>query len=313
MTPDINSDTPAAAPRRLWLYFIPAVLATLLGVFGFLVAMSGFSFLIAICGIVAFAVACGARRAFSKGDIAEAESRLTVVAMVGWGASFLGLLWSLVLYYGAKANAESADFLKFIYAGKNVAEAVKNENMVREYNYDEPPVWPGCEYSIYDKSGNKVKDVTATTYTTSSEYFDDLVKYGVLESITGYGIFSGLGVPIPREGETLSDSDDYNAWCCIAVQGGDVSGDPPFLFTRNLLIGDADLQAVLRPGCKVDSDESWADKLDPEAKGVFRSRVVIVTRGGAVINARARDLTPAKFFGDATFSDPSKVRVLPAH
>ena len=118
---------------------------------------------------------------------------------------------------------------------------------------------------------------------------------------------------MPKEGETLSDSVDYNAWCCIAVQRGEVSGDPPFLFTRNLLIGDEDLQAVLRPKRVVDSDESWADKLDPDAKGVFRSHVVIVTRGGAVINIRARDLTPAKFFGDARFSDPSKVRVLPAH
>ena len=302
-----------AALRRLWLYSIPAVLATLLGIFGFVVAESGFSFLIAICGLVALAFACGARSAFSNGDISEAESRLTVVAMVGWSASFLGLLWSLVLYHGARVNAESAQFLKFMYAGKNIAAAVMNENMQREFIKEESSVWPGCEYSIYDKSGNKVKDVTATTYTTSSEYFDDLVRYGVVESITGYGIFSGLGVPLPREGETLSDSDDYNAWCCIAVQGGNVSGDPPFLFTRNLLIGDADLQAVLRPGCMVDSNESWADKLDSDAKGVFRSRVVIVTRGGAVINARARDLTPAKFFGDAVFSDPSKVRVLPAH
>ena len=312
MIPNINTDTSAAARRRLWLYSIPAVLATLLGIFGFVVAESGFSFLIAICGLVALAFACGARSAFSNGDIAEAESRLTVVAMVGWSASFLGLLWSLVLYHGARVNAESAQFLKFMYAGKNIAAAVMNENMQRECNNDGPPVWPGGEYSIYDESGNKVKDVTAMTYTTSSEYFDDLVKYGVLPSIASCGIF-GLNVPLPKEGETLSDSDDYNAWCCIAVQGGNVSGDPPFLFTRNLLIGDADLQAVLRPGCMVDSNESWADKLDSDAKGVFRSRVVIVTRGGAVINARARDLTPAKFFGDAVFSDPSKVRVLPAH
>lgn len=302
-----------AAPRRFWLHFLPCVFATILGALGFVFAGSGFSFFVAICGIVAFAFAFGAHSAFANGDIAEAEPRLLVAAMVGWSAFVLGLLWSFVLYYGTKVNRESTKFLKFMYAGRNIAEAVQNENMQREFIKEESSVWPGCEYSIYDKSGNKVKDVTATTYTTSSEYFDDLVRYGVVEYITGYGIFSGLGVPIPREGETLSDSDVYNAWCCIAVQGGDVSGDPPFLFTRNLLIGDADLQAVLRPGCKVDSDESWADKLDPEAKGVFRSRVVIVNRSGFMKNVRARDLTPAKFFGDAIFSDPSKVRVLPAH
>ncbi len=306
-------DEPVAAPRRLWLHFIPAVLATILGVLGYVVAESSFSLLIAICGIVALAFAFGARSAFVKGDIAVAESRLSVFAGIGWCAFILGLLGSFVLYIGRRVDMDSVDFQKFMHAGKNIAIAVMVQNMQREFNSEGPPIWPGCAYDIVDKSGNKVREVTATTYTTSSEYFDDLVKYGVLESITGYGPFSGLGVPTPKEGETLSDNDDYNAWCCIAVQGGNVSGDPPFLFTRNLLIGDADLQAVLQPGCRVDSGESWADKLDPDAKDALRSRVVIVTRGGAVINVRARDLTPAKFFGDATFSDPSKVRVLPAH
>ena len=300
-------DEPVAAPRRLWLHFIPAVLATILGVLGYVVAESSFSFLIAIGGIVALAFAFGARRAFAKGDIAETESRLTVAA----SAFVLGLLWSLGLYVGIRANTESIDFLKFRNAGKNIAIAVIVQNMQRE-DYNEGPIWPGCEYDIVDKSGNKVKEVTATTYTTSSEYFDDLVKY-VLENITSYGPFSGLGVPMPKEGETLSDSDDYNAWCCIAVQGGEVSGDPPFLFTRNLLIGDADLQAILQPGRTVDSEESWTDKLDPDAKDVFRSHVVIVYRSGYARDVRARNLTPTKFFGDATFSDPSKVRVLPAH
>lgn len=312
MSPTTHAKTPDGASRRPRLFFIPAVLATILGVLGFVIAKSSFSFLIAICGIVSLVFAFRARSVFGKGDIAEAASRLTVAAMVGWSACVLGLLWSFVLYEGAGINAESAHFVELWVGGKNIAIAVMNQSMRRE-TCNDGPIWPGCEYSIHDDSGNKIKEVTATTYATSSEYFDDLVKYDITPSITSYGPFSGLGVPAPKEGETLSDSDDYNAWCCIAVQGGEVSGDPPFLFTRNLLIDDADLQAVLQPGCRVDSGDSWADKLDPHAKGVFRHYAIIVTRGGKIWNGRVRDLTPAKFFGDAIFSDSSKVRVLPAH
>ena len=106
-------DEPVAAPRRLWLHFIPAVLATILGVLGFIVAESSFSFLIAICGIVALVFAYGTRSAFAKGDIAEAESRFPVFAGIGWCAFVLGLLWSHVLYVGLRAEMVSAHFVKF--------------------------------------------------------------------------------------------------------------------------------------------------------------------------------------------------------
>jgi hypothetical protein len=135
----------------------------------------------------------------------------------------------------------------------------------------------------------------------------------MVETVTGYGMFSGAGVPAPDAGDTLSSSDDYNIWSCIAVEDGSVLGDPPFLFTRNLKLTDRDLRRVLRTGRLVTSTESWATKLDPSEKPFGDDRVIVVTRGGAVMQIRAEDLTPERFFGDARFSEPSEVRVLPAH
>lgn len=196
--------------------------------------------------------------------------------------------------------------------GKNIATGIFQENMQREANND-GAIWPGDSYTIYDADGNLVKTVRVGSYATSSEYFDDLIENGVVPSLTSYGPFSGDGIPLPKDGKTLSSDEDYNIWSCLCVEGGTVSGDAPFLFTRNLKLTDDDLRRVLRPDRPVTSAESWVAMLDPSEKPFGRHGIVIVTRGGAIRELRAKDITPASFFGDAEFGKPSAVRILPAH
>ena len=241
-----------------------------------------------------------------------ASSRILAEVFGGYtGIAALGVVGG-TLFPAVSGATESANSTKIANQGRNIAVGLMSEIMMREANND-GSIWPGDAYTLYDGDGNAAKEVAAGSYSTSSEYFDDLIRYGAIETITGYGLFSGAGVPMPGEDETLSSDEDCNIWSCISVDAGSVSGDLPLLFTRNLKLTNDDLRRLLRPGETVSSDESWASKLDPSEKPFGSSRVVIVTRGGAVMQVRARDLTARLFFGDAKFSHPEAVRVLPAH
>ncbi len=227
---------------------------------------------------------------------------LVVIAIIGILA---GLMFPAIS--GALENANST---KLTSAGKNISTGIMTENMQREANND-GSIWPGDAYTIYDDQGNKVKEVTETTYTTSSEYFSDLVKNAVVPSLTSYGPFSGAGVPQPKGEEDLtSGGDKYNVWSCIAVQGGSVSGDAPFIFTRNLTPN----KNGLANDKLIDNDERWpggkADVWDSSAKPFGTSRAVIVTRGGSASQPRSKDMTPDKFWGDAKFSAVDQVKAL---
>ena len=230
----------------------------------------------------------------------------------GVGLAAIGVAGG-VSFPAVSGAIESSNSTKIASQGRNIATSIMTENMQREANND-GTIWPGDAYTLYDDQGNKVKDVTETTYTTSSDYFSDLVKYAVVPSLSSFAPFSGAGVPQPKNEEDLTNGGDkYNVWSCISVQGGSVSGDAPFLFTRNLKITDSDIRRVLRPNSVVDLPERWNDKLDPAEKPFGKERVVIVTRGGAVQQVRAQDLTAERFFGDARFSRPDAVHILPAH
>lgn len=229
---------------------------------------------------------------------------LVVIAIIGILA---GLMFPAIS--GALENANST---KLTSAGKNISQGIFQENMARETNND-GSIWPGDAYTIYDDQGNKVKDVTETTYGNSSDYFSDLVVNAVVPSLTSYGPFSGAGVPQPRGDETLSSKDVYNVWSCVAVQAGSVSGDAPFIYTRNLT---PDTQGLANDKL-IDNDNRWpggnATYWDSSMKPFGTSRAVIVTRGGSASQPRSKDMTPDKFWGDAKFSDVASVKLLKAH
>lgn len=201
---------------------------------------------------------------------------------------------------------------KLAEQGKNIATIIFSENLKHEADGSYESIWPGDSYDIYDENGRKAKEVTRTTYTTSSDYFDDLMEYTIVEGLKP-ALFAGDGIPAPKKGGKLSSKDEFNAWSCISVQGGNVFGDAPFLFSRNLKLADADIQAILQDNAATTSTASWADKLDPAAKPLGKECVVVVTRAGAVRIIDAKDISPSKFFGEVKFSNVSEVHVLPAH
>ena len=229
---------------------------------------------------------------------------LVVIAIIGILA---GLMFPAIS--GALENANST---KLTSAGKNISQGIFQENMARETNND-GSIWPGDAYTIYDDQGTATKEVTATTYTTSSDYFDDLISNGVVESLTSYGSFSGAGVRQPSGTDTLASKEDYNIWGCIAVQGGSVSGDAPFIYTRNLTPNTEGLA----DNATIDTQNRWpatnTSVWDSSKKPFGTSRAVICSRGGSVQQIRAKDMTPIKFWGDAKFSSVSDVKPLPAH
>ncbi len=211
----------------------------------------------------------------------------------------------------AKKPKGSKKAVKLAEQGTEIATGIFQENMQREAQND-GTIWPGDSYTLYGKDGDVAKDVAGDTYSTSSAYFDDLIENDIVDGLD-LGLFSSDGVPTPKKGGKLSSKAEFNAWSCVAVQGGSVGGDAPFLFTRNLKITDADIHAVLQDNKVTTSTASWAGKLDSKAKPLGKDCVVVITRAGAARIIDAKDLTPAAFFGDATFSSASDVRVLPAH
>lgn len=229
---------------------------------------------------------------------------LVVIAIIGILA---GLMFPAIS--GALENANST---KLTSAGKSIATGIFQENMQREANND-GSIWCGDAYSIYDENGNVAKEVINTTYTKASEYFSDLVENDMVESLSSYGAFSGAGVPAPKGSDTLATKSDYNVWSVVAVQEGNVQGDAPFIYTRNL-VPDA---SELKDNAIIDSNVRWpgtnAERWDAAKKPFGTSRCVIVTRGGSASQPRSKDMTPDKFWGDAKFSSVNGVKLLKAN
>ncbi len=225
--------------------------------------------------------------------------------------AIIGILASL-MFPAISGAIESANSTKVANQGKNIATGLMTENMQREAQND-GTIWPGDTYTLFDKDGNVAKEVTGDSYTTSSDYFDDLIDNNTIETITSYGFFSGAGVRQPTGSDKLSSKNDYNIWGCVAVKGGSVSGDAPFLYTRNLIPDNGGL----KDNEVIEDQTRWpgtnASRWDPSMKPFGTSRCVYVTRGGAVSQTRSRDMTAIKFWGDAKFSSVGDVALWKAH
>lgn len=229
---------------------------------------------------------------------------LVVIAIIGILA---GLMFPAI-----SGAIESANSTKVANQGKNIATGLMSENMQREAQND-GTIWPGDTYTIYNANGEKVKEVTGDSYSTSSDYFDDLVENTVVETLTSYGFFAGAGVRQPTGSDKLASKNDYNIWGCVAVKGGSVSGDAPFIYTRNLMPDTTGL----KDNETIDNDNRWPGSnttyWDPSMKPFGTSRCVYVSRGGAATQTRSKDMTPIKFWGDAKFSSVGDVALWKAH
>jgi prepilin-type N-terminal cleavage/methylation domain-containing protein len=229
---------------------------------------------------------------------------LVVIAIIGILA---GLMFPAI-----SGAIEQANSTKLANQGKNIAQGIMSENMQREAN-NEGTIWPGEAYTLYDADG-KAYDVNGT-YSSAAAYFDDLIDYKTVETITSYGMFSGGGVPAPTgTGTKLLSSKagdsakGFNVWGCIAVKEGTVQGDAPFIYTRNLKPDTS----ILKDNTICDNTDRWPANTDGNhwdfsAKPFGSSRCIYVTRGGAVSQTRSKDMSAVRFWGDAKFSSASSV------
>ena len=223
--------------------------------------------------------------------------------------AIIGILASL-MFPAISGAIESANSTKVANQGKNIATGIMSENMQREAQND-GTIWPGETFTIYDKEGKDLGE--SKDYGNSSDYFDVLIDNSMVETLTSYGPFSGAGVRQPAGSDKLASKPDYNIWGCVAVKGGSVSGDAPFIYTRNLIPSTSGLN----DNEVLDNQDRWPGTntqiWDASLKPFATSRCVFVTRGGAVSQTRSRDMTAAKFWGDAKFSSVSDVALWKAH
>lgn len=199
---------------------------------------------------------------------------LVVIAIIGILA---GLLLPAV-----QMALETAQAMRLGSNGRGIVMAILGANMEREV-MNLGHVWPSKQGS-FDK-------MDYTTISDSEVYFSRLIENDVIENI-GYGIFAGGGLP------GAEDSDDFlkgdrNVWTIIAGLDENAANDTPFMFTRNLANLDIETLAA---------KASVADKLDPEMKPFGKGRVVFVTKGASVLQARRKYLLdPNLWMGNAVF------------
>ena len=138
----------------------------------------------------------------------------------------------------------------------------------------------------------------------SNAYFAKLMGAGgrgpVVERIH-FRCFSDGGVTIATDAEELKRKG--NVWTMLAGIGRCPDSRTPFLWTRNLRLTQADLEAYAR---NPDAERSLAARLDPST-----DCVVMITKGGAVFEIKAPKLTTKAFFGGVEL-DPSAVEIVEA-
>lgn len=228
---------------------------------------------------------------------------LVVIAIIG--------ILATLMFPAISSALEKANSTKMANSGTAIAKSIFQENIEREAQND-GTIWCGDQFTIYDEMGTKVE--FNTEFTSAAEYFSALIKNGVVEGLTSYGYFAGAGVPQPKGEDDLTTDKNYNVWSIVSVTEGTVYGDAPFIFTRNLLPDN--LAKDLKDNQIIDSENRWpatnTEIWDPSKKPFGTSRCIVITRGGAALQTRSRDMTPQRFWGDSKFSSVAGVKPLPA-
>ena len=155
--------------------------------------------------------------------------------------------------------------------GRNIVQAIVQSNNDRLANA-QSELWP-------------VK--AKWTGKTSNEYFNRLMDKGLIEGIA-VADFAGGGVSAAK---TVADLKDGGCVWNVLAGVGDLDSYAPFIWTRNL-------DALTTDDFK-ESDDT-ALELDATVTPFQDKRVVLVRRGGAMVNLKKSLLTHQSFLGGSS-------------
>lgn len=191
---------------------------------------------------------------------------LVVIAIIGILA---GLLFPAI-----QDALGSAQATRLGNNGRNIVQGITQANIDREAQ-SKSSVWP-----TKDKK-----------YPDSNTYFNTLLDKGILE--LSVGTFAGGGVG------AATDIDDIKNGGVVwnMLSGIETAPDElPFIYTRNLdglLAADLVVEDTANP-------TEWKEKLKKDIKPFGEKRMVFVTKGGAMVVVKAKDLTDVAFMNGAT-------------
>lgn len=197
---------------------------------------------------------------FSKNRNQKSEGFTLVELLVV--IAIIGILAAL-LFPAIQGALVKAKALKIGNNGKQIYTAVFDESTTRE-SLNLPTIWPVTSPTTPDYEQDFVDACQ-----NSTEYLKWLISADVLESVDT-AFFAAPGMVAQS---TLADfKAANNAWCITTDLTDKMSGNTPFLFTKNFNLGGSDLSSL---------DET-APLLD--TKGMpFGGKVgIVITKGGAV-------------------------------
>lgn len=190
---------------------------------------------------------------------------LVVIAIIGILA---GLLFPAI-----QDALGSAQATRLGNNGRNIVQGITQANIDREAQ-SKSSVWP-----------------TKGKYPDSNAYFNALLDKSILE--LSVGTFAGGGVGAAKDINDIKNNGVV--WNMLA--GVETAPDElPFIYTRNL-------KGLTATELKVEdtsSETKWDEKLDGTIKPFGDKRMVFVTKGGAMVVVKAKDLTDVAFMNGAT-------------
>ena len=199
--------------------------------------------------------------------------------------AIIGILAGLMAG-GISAAMDSAKATTIGNNGRNIVQAIMQANNDRVAS-SQSELWPRVEKF----TGKKAND-----------YFYTLMNKELIEGVS-YADFAGGGVPAPKDAADLQKG--RCVWNVLAGVGK-LDAYAPFIWTRNL---SKDLSAEDFKESKTDDGADWKKKLDPAITPFQDKRVVLVRRGGAMVDIKASLLTSSTFLGGAS-NDSSVIEIL---
>ena len=189
--------------------------------------------------------------------------------------AIIGILAGLMAG-GISAAMDSAKATTIGNNGRNIVQAIMQSNNDRVASALSE-LWPRAEAKGSPK-----------TFTSSNAYFARLMKNSLIDGIA-FADFAGGGVAAAKDASELENGGCV--WNALAGVAG-LDSYAPFIWTRNLDLTEDDFQES--------KTDSLKDKLVATTNPFQAKRVVLVRKGGAMVDIKASLLTYSTFLGGAS-------------